>query len=83
MAFRTSEKEAKFVFNKNKFREKLVGAGITMEQLASVIGINPTTLYRKASGESEFTRSEMQCIRHEIGLDSSDMDAIFFAQELA
>ena len=34
------------MFNKNAFRAKVVGAGMTLAEVAGQIGINPATLGR-------------------------------------
>jgi transcriptional regulator with XRE-family HTH domain len=36
-------------------------AGLTMEQIAKVIGVSPATLYRYASGETEPTHIAVLC----------------------
>jgi len=70
------------VFNRNKLRGKLAEANMTIEALANALGINSVTLYRKMSGESDFSRSEMQIIRQTFRLSAGEMDEIFFAPEL-
>ena len=70
------------MINRNKFREKLVGAGKTMEQLAKDIHINQATLYRKVKGASEFTCSDIKGISNALCLSRDELDAIFFADEL-
>lgn len=71
------------MFEKNKFRAKVIENGYTLEEISKKIGINSTTLYRKMNGESDFTRSEIQMLRDLLGLDAKSADAIFFANELA
>lgn len=68
------------MFNKNAFRAKVVGAGMTLAEVAGQIGINPATLSRKMSGESDFTRAEIQKMRTVLGMTAADADAIFFAE---
>lgn len=68
------------MFNKNAFRAKVVGAGMTLAEVAAKIGINPATLGRKMSGESDFTRTEIQKMRSILGMTAADADAIFFAE---
>ena len=68
------------MFNKNAFKAKVVGAGMTLAEVAAKIGINPTTLGRKMSGESDFTRAEIQKLRSILGMTAADADAIFFAE---
>ena len=71
------------MYNERRFREKLVGAGLTIERLAGIIGINQATLYRKIAGKSEFTRIEMQIVQNALHLSREDLCSIFFADELA
>lgn len=68
------------MFNKNAFRAKVVGAGMTLAEVAGQIGINPATLGRKMSGEIDFTRAEIQKMRTVLGMTAADADAIFFAE---
>lgn len=68
------------MFNKKAFQIAVVAADMTYEDVAKAIGVNPSTLYRKASGQSEFTRSEIQKICEVLRIDSP-MD-IFFTSEL-
>ena len=70
------------MFNRQLFRAKVIAVGLTLERVAIEIGINPATLNRKMSGESDFTRCEMQNIRRILMLDISEFEAIFFAPEL-
>lgn len=71
------------VFNKNLFRAKCVEKGVTLEQVAGIIGVNQSTLYRKMNGKSDFTRNEIQLFRSEMGLSCDDVQNIFFAEKLA
>lgn len=71
------------MYNERKFREKLVGVGLTIARLAEIIGINQATLYRKIAGKSEFTRIEMQIVQKALHLSREDLYSIFFADELA
>lgn len=71
------------MYNERRFREKLVGAGLTIERLAEIIGINQATLYRKIGGKSEFTRIEMQIVQKALHLSCDELCSIFFAEELA
>lgn len=71
------------MIDKNKFRGKVVSEGLTMGNVAEMLNINPTTLHRKLSGESEFTRKEIQQLRGILNLSAEDVDLIFFSEELA
>ena len=52
--------------------------GKTDEDMARRIGVDPATFYRKKTGRSEFTRSELQAIRSELSLSQEELESIFF-----
>jgi len=56
---------------------------MTLGVISTMLDINPATLTRKMSGESDFTRDEVQRIRKFLDLSVMDADKIFFAEELA
>lgn len=68
------------MFNKKAFHIAVIAADMTYEDVAKAIGINASTLYRKACGQSEFTRSEIQKICEVLRIESP-ME-IFFGEEL-
>lgn len=68
------------MFEKNRFRAKVIAAGLTIEDLANILGINPVTLYRKINGSSDFSRNEIQIIRQALNINPREADEIFFAQ---
>ena len=57
--------------------------GVTLEELASRIGVNNATLYRKMTGKSEFYRNELQVIRDVLCLNDEKFLLIFFDNKLA
>lgn len=67
------------MFDSNKLRGKMAEKRITNEKMASFLGIDPATFYRKLAGKSEFTRTEIQQIAAFLGLTMSDLEDIFFA----
>ena len=71
------------MFDKDKLRGKMAENRFTSEKLANFIGINPSTFYRKSTGESEFTRYEIQQIAVALHLDMQEIRNIFFADKLA
>ena len=71
------------MFNRNKFRAKVVGEGLTLEEVAKKLGINPSTLDRKMSGISDFSRNEIQILRKVLRMTAAECDDIFFAEEHA
>ena len=70
------------MFDRKKFHGRVVAEGYTLAEVAAKIGMNPATLYRKMSGESDFTREEIQKLRAVLRLSADETDVIFFADEL-
>lgn len=68
------------MFNRKAFHLAVISADMTYEDLAKAIGINASTLYRKAGGQSEFTRKEIQSICEVLKIESPM--GIFFDHEL-
>ena len=68
--------------NQTEFKVAQIRSGLTIEEIARYLGINPVTVYRKSNGESEFTLSELITLKKILNLTSSDVDRIFFNEEL-
>lgn len=68
------------MFDKRKFQAQLILAGKTMEDVASILGINVATLYRKINNNGSFTRREISAMLPVLGIE--DPCDIFFAEEL-
>jgi predicted transcriptional regulator len=68
------------MFNKNKFRAKVVENGFTIKQIAEMLHISEVTLYRKINGISDFTRKEIQKLKEILKLDTKAVEEIFFAE---
>lgn len=66
--------------NVNELKAECVRNGLTLENLAARIGVNPATLHRKVSGETEFRRNELQIIKLTLKLDNRKFLAIFFKE---
>ncbi len=71
------------MFNKDRFRDRIEALGLSIGEVANLLGINEATVYRKMNGTTEFTRLEIQVLRGILELSVDDAEAIFFAQELA
>lgn len=71
------------VFNSNKLRAFMIEKGYSAERMSRILGINPSTMSRKMSGITEFTRYEIQLMATSLGLSAQDIESIFFAKELA
>lgn len=68
------------MFNESKLAGKMAEHHISGDKMASILGINPSTFYRKKIGESEFTRNEIQIIANTLSLTMDDVRNIFFSQ---
>ena len=67
------------MFMVNLFKAKLTEKKKSVPEIAAVIGVNQATLHRKMNGTSDFTRNEIQLIRHALSLTVEEVDNIFFA----
>lgn len=68
--------------NQTEFKVAQIRAKLTVEEIAKKLGVNATTVYRKISGESDFTLSELKTLKRILGLSNDDVDRIFFNGEL-
>jgi putative cro-like protein len=70
--------------NVNKLKGKIVENGLNVSQLASSIGIDKTTLYRKLTSNGDtLTISEAEKIARTLNLSMEDVNAIFFTDFVA
>ena len=70
--------------NIRKLRAKMVETGVNVERLASEIGVDKSTLYRRLAGNGEdFTIKEADLIRTALSLSVSEASAIFFTSDVA
>ena len=67
-----------FIYRRIELKVECVRKNITLEKLASQIGIDNSTLYRKIKGQSDFSRNELQMIREILSLDNDKFLSIFF-----
>lgn len=67
------------MLNVKKFRSVLILEGKTYKNIAELLNINITTLYRKLNGESDFYRNEIDCIAKYLKLTLEEVEEIFFA----
>lgn len=68
------------ILNVKKFRAILILQGKTFKDVANLLDINITTLYRKLNGESDFYRNEIDAISKDLNLSLEEIEEIFFAQ---
>lgn len=66
-----------------KLKAARIEANVSIDELAQKIGLNPTTIYRKFDGKSEFTLREMTELKKILRLDTERFCDIFFGNELA
>lgn len=66
------------MFRKNELKAEMARAGMTYKTLAKAIGINPSSLYRKVNGRTDFYRYEIFKITEILHLDDDTMRRIFF-----
>ncbi|MBE7032912.1 MAG: hypothetical protein E7406_01645 [Ruminococcaceae bacterium] len=59
-------------------RSKIVAKGMKIDQFCRETGIKKTSLYRKLSGKTQFTRGEIERIIIELELTSEEIMDIFF-----
>lgn len=70
--------------NVNKLKGKIVECGLNVTELASKIGIDKATLYRKINSDGKnFTIEEADLISKELNLTFEEVNAIFFSQFVA
>ena len=70
------------MFMANLFKAKLAELNKSVSEIAVIIGVNQATLHRKMNGKSDFTRNEIQLIRHALSLTNNEVCNIFFAEQL-
>ncbi len=68
--------------NPTEFKIAQIRAGVSKEDLAKELCINPTTVYRIFNGESDFTLSELKVLKKVLKLSNEDVDRIFLAMRL-
>lgn len=70
--------------NVNKLKAKIVERGTNVETIASKIGMDKATFYRRLANEgSTFTIGEADAISKELLLTKEEVNAIFFSQFVA
>lgn len=66
-----------------KFKYFTMRADLTLGDVAKHLSVNPATLTRKMSGQSEFTREEIQKTRELLNMSVEESEAVFFGHEVA
>lgn len=65
-------------FNYNKLRGRIRETGLTQEEVAKQINVNPATLSLKLNNASEFTQSEIRSICELLNISGHDLSDYFF-----
>ena len=65
-------------FDKNKFKGIVILKGYNLASVATWLGINPTTLYRKIARNGAFSRKEITLISEKLALTQDEINEIFF-----
>lgn len=68
------------MFDKKKFKVVLMLNDKSLKDIAEMLDISVTTLYRKMNGVSDFYRSEIQALCNELHI--SNPSEIFFADKV-
>lgn len=71
------------MFDRVKYLAACKAQGLRQEDISAALKINDSTLYRKTTGKSDFSRAEIQTLRVLLSLSIEGADAIFFAEESA
>ena len=79
---RKRKKGGTTVINRNEFKASYDRLGLNQNDVASMIGVNPTTLQRKLNGTSDFNRNEIQLLKSGLKLSVDQVVNIFFADDL-
>ncbi|BEU87851.1 hypothetical protein TAMA11512_13150 [Selenomonas sp. TAMA-11512] len=70
--------------NVDRLRGRMVEYKVNADKMASLLGINRSTFYRKLESDGEaFTIREVNIIAETLKLNLADLNAIFFGIEVA
>ena len=69
------------MFNKVEFEVAMLRKGVKRQELAKVLGIDVSTLYRKLENNGDFDSSQISIFMDYLDID--DPNPIFFAKDLA
>lgn len=72
------------MFDKNKFKAQLIASGLTVKDIAALLEVNESTVYRKIERDGDFSREEINLMLKPMKIRTpKQMNEIFFAAELA
>lgn len=70
------------MFDESKFKYFVIKNGSNLTNTAKAINVTYSTLRRKITGESDFTREEVQTLRDYLKMSPADVEEVFFAHKL-
>ena len=74
------QRGGEIVFNKVEFEVAMLRKGVKRQELARILGIDVSTLYRKLENNGDFDREQISRIMAYLDID--DPNPIFFAKDL-
>lgn len=69
--------------NIRELKVQMIRKDKSVDQLCAAMKISRTSWFRKVSGDSEFTQSEIRILRSELDLDDQQTTMIFFDDEVS
>ena len=63
-----------------RLKGKMVENNLRDQDMASILGIDSSTFYRKKKGITDFTREEIKIMKDRLNLTAEEVDAIFFGE---
>ena len=66
-----------------ELKAKMVLKKVSVNEMCAFMGISRTAWFRKTTGVSEFTQSEICKIRQQLDLDDHETAEIFFAEKVS
>jgi hypothetical protein len=62
----------------NELKAEIIRNGFTVKKIATAIGIQESTFYRKLRGDTQFKQCEILALKQILGLSNDDIIDIFF-----
>lgn len=69
--------------NTKELKAQMIRKEKDQMQLCAALGISKTAWWRKTTGVSQFTQSEITALRRELELDNEQTALIFFNEEVS
>lgn len=69
--------------NTPALKARMILMGKTISEMCAELGISRTAWFRKISGMSQFTQSEIRILRRELELDDHETALIFFNEKVS